>query len=330
MERKSSRSIRVLIIDDDPRVVEILFQALEKEGFEPEGAGSAGEGYVKYLTKEFQVIMVDEALYSINGLRLIRLIRLIDNRPTLLMISGVADLPTAVSALRIGADDYISKPFKLWDLRDRIVTSINRRAIVARKSDQAPPEVTNTIERSFLFETMQGTERKIIDHLRKLIPVIEKNVLGRERFAERARDIIQEAGKKLKVPEDKARLLGLAAELQMPGFGAQDPSKVKEALQTPEEWRYAWRSFALEGAELLEYMGPEAKKCSDLLKSAASMSEGPSRKEKGVLEQILWLGTTITAVFSWNVNLRDEKEIEKLLGVSFDPYVTMAFLQPPE
>ena len=334
----------VLIIDDDPRVIEILFQALEKEGFQPEGAESAGDGYIKYIKKDFKVLLVDEALYTIDGLRLIRLIRLVDNDSTLLMISGVADLPTAVSALRIGADDYISKPFKLWDLRDRIVTSINRRAIVAKKRKEDKKEYPKgDSDRNFLFETAQSIDPKVKNHLKILIPEIEKKVIKREGFADKVKNITLEAGKRLGISDEDLKILGITAELQLIGFGVQDPHKVREALHKPENWYYNWRSFAIEGAELINEMGEETKKCADLLVSASRINETRDPKTKGLLEQVLWLGTTIAGLFALNgagdyqdLNktlkdfLQGKNGGEKVINYSFDPDVTMAFLQPPD
>lgn len=134
---------RVLVVDDDPEIRDILGERLQLEGYEAELVGSAEEALASYFEslaslKPFKVLTVDIKMEPLGGPDLLRLIRHLDQEVTILMISGTDELSEAVHALRQGADEYLSKPIKIWDIRDRITTAIGRRRALARRRD--PPD----------------------------------------------------------------------------------------------------------------------------------------------------------------------------------------------
>lgn len=124
LDRLGDGKIRVLVVDDDPQIVEILVEYLRQNGrFE---VRTAQTGYdAGFLTREFQpdVVLLDYLLPDINGNKVCRTIR---ENPDLagikiLIISGVVN-PAEVEALKkAGADDFIKKPFNIEHVVQRIL-----------------------------------------------------------------------------------------------------------------------------------------------------------------------------------------------------------------
>lgn len=114
---------RVLVVDDDPAIVEMLFDLLEKDGrFEVQTAATGFDAGLR--TKEFHpdVIVLDYMLPDINGNAVIRSIRsdpsLSDVR--IIIVSGVVNREDVTSLLQTGADDFLQKPFSIELLVKRI------------------------------------------------------------------------------------------------------------------------------------------------------------------------------------------------------------------
>ncbi len=131
-EPTKTKAPRVLVVDDDPEIRSILEERLSLEGYEVESRGSGEEGLIAYLgragtERAHDVLILDIKLEGVSGSELLKVIRRQDEAPTILMISGFGDLHLAVQCLREGADDYLSKPIKTWDLRARVETARGRR-----------------------------------------------------------------------------------------------------------------------------------------------------------------------------------------------------------
>jgi DNA-binding response OmpR family regulator len=135
-------TLRILVVDDDRDVRQILGERLRLEGFDPAFAPSGELALVRWTQarqagEPFDVLILDIQMLGLSGIEALRLVRQIDQEVTILMISGLGDLSRAVQSLRQGADDYISKPIKIWDLRDRISTARGRRRVLARRDEDS-------------------------------------------------------------------------------------------------------------------------------------------------------------------------------------------------
>jgi len=111
---------RVLIVDDDQVVCELLCGELEEHGYLCATALSGNDALSKLVTQDFDVVLLDIRLPGISGIEVLREIKLNQCRTAAIMITAVNDLKTAVEAMKLGASDYIVKPFDL----DRVNTSI--------------------------------------------------------------------------------------------------------------------------------------------------------------------------------------------------------------
>jgi DNA-binding response OmpR family regulator len=118
---------RILVVDDDPTVVEVLTRYLDREGFEVRAAAD-GSAAVEAATQDLPDLMVlDLMLPETNGLDVFRRIRLMGRVPVI-MLTALGEEEDRVGGLELGADDYVTKPFSPREVTARVKSVLNRTA----------------------------------------------------------------------------------------------------------------------------------------------------------------------------------------------------------
>ncbi len=128
---------RLLVVDDDVELCELVTEYLEPEGFEVEAVHEAGDGIKRALSNEHALIVLDVMLPSSNGFEVLRRVRAQSNIPVLMLTARGDDVDRIVG-LEIGADDYLPKPFNPRELVARI-HAILRRTKQARAPASGTP-----------------------------------------------------------------------------------------------------------------------------------------------------------------------------------------------
>ena len=101
---------RILIIDDDMDMCNLLGRFLQKKGFETEASHSGNKGIAKFKESKFDVVLCDFRLGDKEGREVLRDIKQIDPYAIVIIITGYSDIKTAVDVIKAGAFDYITKP----------------------------------------------------------------------------------------------------------------------------------------------------------------------------------------------------------------------------
>ncbi|MDQ3070019.1 MAG: sigma-54 dependent transcriptional regulator [Acidobacteriota bacterium] len=122
---------RVLVIDDEEIMREILETLLSREGHSVRTTATAAEGIELAKSMSFDAVILDVMLPDMNGLSVLEEIRRIDEELPVLMITAFASIETAISAMKRGAFDYITKPFKNDEVLVVLNNAIERRRLVA-------------------------------------------------------------------------------------------------------------------------------------------------------------------------------------------------------
>jgi two-component system copper resistance phosphate regulon response regulator CusR len=112
--------MRILVIEDEPRILAFLSRGLEAEGFVVDGAGDGPAGLAHAVAGRYDLVILDLLLPKLGGLDLLR--QLQRQRPDLpvVIVSARSDLPTKLRGFDLGACDYISKPFSFDELLARV------------------------------------------------------------------------------------------------------------------------------------------------------------------------------------------------------------------
>jgi two-component system response regulator CpxR len=157
----SEISNRVLIIDDDAELAELLTEYLRREGLETRVAGDGESGARQALSGEFAVAILDVMLPGIGGFEVLRRIRATPGtagKLPILMLTARGDEVDKVLGLEMGADDYLPKPFSSRELVARL-RAILRRAQSSRESEPTLLRVGDVELNSATREVFQNQNR---------------------------------------------------------------------------------------------------------------------------------------------------------------------------
>ncbi|MET8996103.1 response regulator transcription factor [Amycolatopsis sp. Hca4] len=126
---------RVLVVDDDETVRDVVRRYLEVAGFTVDMAGDGGEGLAKFAAHEPDLVVLDVMMPGINGLEVCRRLRQVSQVP-IVMLTALGEEENRIAGLQLGADDYVTKPFSPKELALR-VASVLRRARMPRPEPAA-------------------------------------------------------------------------------------------------------------------------------------------------------------------------------------------------
>jgi two-component system, OmpR family, response regulator RegX3 len=121
-------SKRVLVVDDEPGIVDLVSYGLRREGYEVESADDGEAALVRARADGFDLIVLDVLLPGMSGLDVCRVLRAESDVPILMLTARDAEVDTVVG-LEVGADDYVTKPFSLAELVSRVRAILRRREL---------------------------------------------------------------------------------------------------------------------------------------------------------------------------------------------------------
>ncbi|MEE9141333.1 MAG: response regulator transcription factor [Gammaproteobacteria bacterium] len=120
---------RILLVEDEPGLVLTLTDRLHSEGYEVETAGDGPGGLELACTKRFDLIVLDVMLPGRNGFDVCRDLRQTGDTTPVLMLTARGEVVDKVLGLKIGADDYQTKPFEMIELLARIEALLRRTSV---------------------------------------------------------------------------------------------------------------------------------------------------------------------------------------------------------
>src|SRR5712671_3903117 len=116
---------RVLVVDDDVELCQLLAQYLVTEGLTVEAAYSGSSGVERALSGDHAIVVLDVTLPDIKGFEVLRRLR-VRSRMPVLMLTARGDEQDRILGLELGADDYLPKPFNPRELAARIEAILRR------------------------------------------------------------------------------------------------------------------------------------------------------------------------------------------------------------
>ena len=126
----------VLVVDDEQVVCDVLYEELSERGYLCTTVLSGNEAVVKLATEDFDVVLLDIRLPGMSGMEMLQGKWLNHGNTTTIMITAVNDVNTAVKAMKLGASDYLVKPFDLDRVDTSIRTALDSKQATSKSSIQ--------------------------------------------------------------------------------------------------------------------------------------------------------------------------------------------------
>jgi DNA-binding response OmpR family regulator len=162
--------MRLLVVEDERRMLELLRRGLTEEGHTVVCASDGSEGLQKVREAEFDVVILDVMMPRVSGYEVARRMRIENNSTPVLMLTAKDAVPDVVYGLDLGADDYVTKPFSFHELLLRL-RAVRRRAEAAEADrwrvgdlllDHRTREVLRDGERISLTRTEYGLLERLM------------------------------------------------------------------------------------------------------------------------------------------------------------------------
>ena len=152
---------RILLVDDEPLIIKGLKYSLEQDGYETDSAADGEEAVNKFFAGNFDLILLDVMLPKMSGIEVCQRIRERSYVPIIMLTAKGEDMDK-ILGLEYGADDYMTKPFNILEVKARI-KSILRRAAAAPEPEEKKFVRVRDLEVNFANRsvTLSGKEVKL-------------------------------------------------------------------------------------------------------------------------------------------------------------------------
>jgi DNA-binding NtrC family response regulator len=141
----------LLVADDDPVARDLLVEVLERDGYRVRGAGSGEECVCLARTEPFDLALVDLRMPDLDGLKVLARLTALQPPVPVLILTAFATIDTAIEAIRAGAYDYLSKPFRIEEIR-----VVVRRALEAQRLAHENVEYRRELRERYGVEALVG------------------------------------------------------------------------------------------------------------------------------------------------------------------------------
>ena len=162
---------KLLVVDDDRAILTLIGTIAQAEGFEVSTTTDGAEVMQHLRRRSVDLVLLDLRMPGVTGLQVLRSIREINPRCRVVLMSGYATIDSAVEAVKLGAMDYLTKPFDLQRLRQLLSTirdeAAERRAVLALEGELAQRlEFCGMIGRGPAMQEIFGLIRRLAPHAR--------------------------------------------------------------------------------------------------------------------------------------------------------------------
>jgi len=129
MSLKIENKARVLVVDDDRQLADMLVRYLVKMDYEAEAAYAGREGLARFEQGDFKLVILDLKMPDMSGMEVLEAIKSIDSQAVVMVITGFGTIESAVTAIKKGAYDFIPKPIELNALETILSRALEKNAL---------------------------------------------------------------------------------------------------------------------------------------------------------------------------------------------------------
>ncbi|MBR3928982.1 MAG: response regulator transcription factor [Clostridia bacterium] len=127
---------KILIVDDEPLIVKGLKYSLEQDGYETDSAADGEEALAKFFAGRYDLVLLDVMLPKLDGIDVCLRIREKSSVPIIMLTAKGEDMDK-ILGLEYGADDYMTKPFNILEVKARIKTIFRRTTMTQKENTQS-------------------------------------------------------------------------------------------------------------------------------------------------------------------------------------------------
>ena len=134
-EREEKTPVRLLIVDDEEIMRQFLNEVLKDEGYTIDLAASGKEALKRMNDAEYDIVLTDIVMPELDGLGVVAATKDLSYNPSVIVMTGYASMETAVESMKLGAADYITKPFNLDQIRIIVKNAVEERVLKAQAAE---------------------------------------------------------------------------------------------------------------------------------------------------------------------------------------------------
>ncbi len=161
--------MKILLIEDDRETGKYIVKGLNENGYTIDYAAEGNDGLQLAMNNEYDLIIMDRMLPGIDGLSIIKMLRSVEKRMPILILSALGDVDERVEGLKAGGDDYLTKPYAFSELLARIEALLRRGKETSMQSLQAGSLKINlenyTVVRKGKRIELQPREFRLLEYL---------------------------------------------------------------------------------------------------------------------------------------------------------------------
>src|SRR4249919_1370926 len=162
----NGRGATILIVEDDGAMRMMLREALEEDGYTVEAVGGGRAGIERVKQGGVDLVISDVKMPDLDGLDMLREIKAFSPSPHVITITAFGSIDTAIRAVKLGAFDYITKPFEV----DQLILSVEK-ALAERELRTEVVRLRDEVSRSYRFDNMIGKSaamQEVFDLVRRV------------------------------------------------------------------------------------------------------------------------------------------------------------------
>jgi putative nucleotidyltransferase with HDIG domain len=334
---------KILIVDDETSIRSILLKHFEDEGSECVASASALDALTQMKTQSFSLVISDVMMPGMSGMEFLRLAKQQSPETAFIMLTGLMDINTAIDSLRIGAYDFITKPFELSAIRRAVDRALDRRRLLIENRFYREELERQVRERTYeLNEALYDVEESYKITLEAMVTALDAREHETLAHSQRVREYTLTLAQNLGLKHDDLIQAGRGALLHDIGkIGVPDSILLKPGKLNEVEW-VEMRKHPQIGYSILqsiEFLSPAAEivLCHQERWDGNGYPNRLSCLDIPLGARIFAVVDTLDAMtsdrpyrkaMSFEIALN---EIRMCSGTQFDPQVVSAFLRiPPE
>src|SRR5208283_5383770 len=147
----------ILVVDDEADIREGLEDLLASEGYAVDLANNGTEGLHKMETRGYDLVLLDLMMPDLSGMEVLQAVRQRDRETPIFLITAYGSVEAAVAALKLGANDYFSKP---WD-NEKLIIEIDRM-IARRRLEYENTHLKRALKQRYAFPNIIGKSERVV------------------------------------------------------------------------------------------------------------------------------------------------------------------------